>query len=63
MIKKDTLHKIIINSQIEPISHFYNSFLNIKKLDFLYKNFLKKTKIVNLYKKKLSKNKYKKDLV
>ena len=52
-VRKDILHRVIIDNRTDLISHPYYSVLDIKKLYLLTKKVVKKTRIINLYDNKI----------
>lgn len=52
-VRKDVLSKVIIDNQIDLISHSYCSVLDIKELHPLSRKVLRKTRVVNLYDNKV----------
>lgn len=55
IVKKDILHKLIIDNKTDLISYPYYSHLDIKKLYSMSRKVLKKTTIINLYDNKINK--------
>ena len=54
VIRKNILHKVIIDNQTDLVSQLYCSILDIKELHSLTKNeVMRKTKVVNLHNNKV----------
>lgn len=53
VVKKDILNRVIIDNQIDLISHLYYFCSNIQEINLKFGKILRKTKIVNLYNKKV----------
>ena len=54
-VRKDMLHRVVIDNWTDLVSHPYCSVLDIKELYSLTRKVVRKTRVVNLYDKKVGK--------
>ena len=54
-VRKDMLHRVVIDNRTELVSHPYCSLLDIKELHSLTRKVVRKTRVVNLYNNKVGK--------
>ena len=54
-VRKDILHRVVIDNWTDLVSHPYCSVLDIKELHSLTRKVVRKTRVVNLYDQKVGK--------